>query len=160
MPRLREGDPRAGTYLLGHDATGDGYEVGGGMTLTICVPGTPSKLLAPNKARTVHYMAKAKVSRELRETGRLAALSVLSLFHDATRPIFTGPVVLTETIYWGRGERRVDLSAVPSLCKPLEDGLTDAGVWLDDSQVVTLIVKQQRDPDGFGYVTFEVEVAA
>jgi Holliday junction resolvase RusA-like endonuclease len=42
----------------------------------------------------------------------------------------------------------------------LEDGLTDAGVWGDDSQVVTLIVRQGRDPDGLGYVTFDVEPTA
>jgi hypothetical protein len=124
------------------------------MKLTITIPATPSKLLAPNKARTVHYLAKAEVSRPMRELARYTALAQRGTCGGG--PIFRGAVRLTETIYWGRGERRVDLSAIPSLCKPYEDGLTDANIWIDDSQVTRLIVEQYRAANGIGQTVLEV----
>ena len=56
-------------------------------------------------------------------------------------------------------ERRVDLSAIPSLCKPYEDALTDAQIWGDDAQVVRLIAEQGKAKDGIGFVELIVEGA-
>ena len=121
--------------------------------LTITVPGTPSKKLSPNAARRTHYHEKSDISAELRDRAMLAALAVRP--HGRV-PMLSGDVVLEITVYWGKGERRVDLSAIPAMCKPLEDGLTDAGIWRDDSQVRRLIVEQFRDPDKVGKVEMTV----
>ena len=49
------------------------------------------------------------------------------------------------------------ISEIPSLCKPLEDGLTDAHIWRDDAQVARLIVEQGRAADGIGVTLLIVE---
>ena len=131
------------------------------MIVTVVIPVTPSKLLAPNKARTVHYLKKADASRAMRD---LALMPALAARHEAIGnlgggPVFAGPVTLTERVVWGKGERRVDLSAIPSLCKPYEDALTDAQIWGDDAQVVRLIAEQGKAKDGIGFVELIVEGA-
>lgn len=126
-------------------------------SIVIEIPGTPDKCLAPNAARRTHYMHKSKVSSEMRDRGMLAALSVRP---TGVVPMFAGPVTLYLTVLWGKGERRVDLSAIPAMTKPFEDGLTDAGIWDDDRQVTRLIVEQGKDPARVGRTVLRVVEAA
>jgi Holliday junction resolvase RusA-like endonuclease len=116
---------------------------------TVRLVGTPDKRLTPN-AR-IHHLRRSDLTRDLRQCAFLAA--------KVGRPLFTGPVVLTERIFWGKGQRKTDLSAIPLLCKAIEDGLTDAEIWIDDAQVVRLIAEQGKDRDGTGYVELIVEDA-
>lgn len=150
-PTTGEGDPIALRGITGP-------QNGIGRSLTIVVPGTPDKRLTPNAARRTDWRVKADVSRELRHRAMIAALGARNTVGGG--PLFAGPVVLTERIWWGRGERRTDLSAVPLLCKAIEDGLTDAVIWRDDAQVVRLVVEDhRRDPAGVGYVELRIEEA-
>lgn len=121
-------------------------------TLVIVVHGTPSKLLTVNAARRTHYMAKAKVSKAMRTVGWAAARELVG---EGVR--FAGSVRVTETVYWGKGERSVDLDTIAPMCKPYLDGFTDAGVWVDDKQMVELTVRQERASDGVGRVRIVVE---
>jgi hypothetical protein len=125
---------------------------------TVRLVGTPDKRLTPN-AR-IHHLRRSDLTRDLRQCAFLAAKAARP---DGGwyigRPLFTGPVVLTERIFWGKGQRKTDLSAIPLLCKAIEDGLTDAEIWIDDAQVVRLIAEQGKDRDGTGYVELIVEDA-
>lgn len=127
---------------------------------TVRLVGTPDKRLAPNAARTLHYHKRAEIESDLRGAAGLAAKQARPDQGWYTgRPLFTGPVVLTERIFWGKGQRKTDLSAIPLLCKAIEDGLTDAEIWIDDAQVVRLICEQGKDKTGVGYVEMIVEEA-
>lgn len=71
-----------------------------------------------------HWADKAKRTRLLRAMGKSAAVK-------AGAPRFTVPVHVTATIH-GRTARRVDPANAYPTVKALVDGLTDAGVWVDD----------------------------
>lgn len=117
--------------------------------ITVVIPGTPDKRLAPNAVRRIHFHERNRLSGELRDTGMLAALAIRP--HGRV-PMFSGDVVLEETIYWGKGERRIDLDGIPLMLKSALDGLCDAGLLSNDSQVKKLVTEQYRDAQGLGRV--------
>ena len=120
--------------------------------ITIVVPGSPSPELAPN--RRAHGFAKAAATRQHRQDACYAAYAVAP--HAIDVPGFLGPVAVSVLIRWGKGHRRHDLDSCAVCAKPYLDGLTDAGIWRDDRQIVCLAVMQERDPSGRGEVVITV----
>jgi Holliday junction resolvase RusA-like endonuclease len=93
---------------------------------TIC-PCVPDADLSPN-AR-VHWRVRARKVKALREFVYWATKA------DAPIEPFTGPVVLTISVGWPVGRKRHDDDNMVSLCKTIVDGMTDAGWFVNDSQV-------------------------
>lgn len=85
----------------------------------------PCALPTPNSR--LHWAARAKLTRTLRNTSRIIAQSVR---HDWARP--TGRVHITLTLLRGKGQKFLDVDAVPAALKPVLDGLVDAGWARDD----------------------------
>jgi hypothetical protein len=121
------------------------------MKLTIEIPMTPSKKLSPN-----HGLDKRWKSDETKSARYAALQCARAALGGQSTPVFAHHVWVVETVYWGKGERKVDLDAVPVMCKPYLDGICDAQIIVNDSQVARLIVEQYRAPDGIGKTTIEV----
>jgi Holliday junction resolvase RusA-like endonuclease len=91
------------------------------------VPCVPDADLSPN-AR-VHWGVRARKVANLRNFVGWAVKA------DAPDEPFAGPVVLTISVGWPVGRKRHDDDNMVSLLKTVVDGMTDAGWWVNDSQV-------------------------
>ena len=108
------------------------------MTLTLPFP--PASL-SPNRARSLHWAAKAGIAREYREACGWAARA-----DWGTSPPLTPPVALTVTFVVGNG-RRYDRDNLIAAFKAGQDGLVDAGVIdRDDWQALTVAYAVERGP--------------
>lgn len=105
------------------------------VSITVVVPGNPSRRLAPN--RGVSKLHKGRDVAELREAAMYAGME------SADGMTFTGPVSLSVLVKWAKGERSKDLDSVAVMCKPALDGLVDAEIMRNDSQVKRLTVCQE-----------------
>lgn len=94
----------------------------------IVIPIPPSELL-PN-ARP-HWAAKARAAKHSRGAAYLCALEA----SGNTRPMW--PAAVCHIRWFARDKRglRLDDDNVISATKPARDGLTDAGIWVDDNKV-------------------------
>jgi Holliday junction resolvase RusA-like endonuclease len=100
------------------------------------VPCVPDSDLSPN-AR-VHWRVRARKVASFREFVGWATKS------DAPPEPFAGPVVLTVSVGWPVGRKRHDDDNMVALCKTMVDGITDAGWWVNDSQVsINRPIKQE-----------------
>lgn len=79
----------------------------------------------------------------------------------------TGPLAVSVTICWaGKRGRLPDADNALAMCKPVLDGLTDAHVWHDDSQIDRLsVVQEHLDKDTRahypnGCIVIDIEEAA
>lgn len=120
------------------------------LTITVVVPGSPDRILAPN--RRAHGYAKAAATAQHRGDAKYAAMHYIHGSGIRNLP-FTGPVSVLASIEWGAGERRKDLDSCAVMVKPYIDGLVDAGVLINDSQMKLLSVQQGR---GIGSVILTV----
>ena len=77
----------------------------------------------------LHWAVKARRVKALREFVYWQTRD-----HAPAQP-FTGPVVVTVSVGWPKGRKRHDDDNMVSLLKAAIDGMTDAGWWLNDSQV-------------------------
>lgn len=129
------------------------------VLVVIKVPGSPDRILAPN--RRAHGRAKAAATAQHRGDAKYAALAVMGgmLLTDGgvDIPLFTGPVAVSLLVRWAKGARSKDLDSVAICCKPFCDGLTDAKIWDDDRQIAKLTIQQERDATGKGEVVITVE---
>lgn len=98
----------------------------------------PDRRLSPN-ART-HWAAKAKLTREHRTRAMLLALAALP---STVQPKLT--IATVQIDWYHRTAHRLDSTNAIGSCKAYEDGLTDAGIWHDDSGVTHLPVRQFTD---------------
>lgn len=124
--------------------------------LTIVIPMSPPSELFPNRRhRRGGLHPGIKAAEQCRLVAGSAARKV------AARTPLTGPVELT--IHAGYGYRRVtpDLDATISACKAFLDGVVDAGIMIDDSQVVRIVATHEKlksnrkaRADGFTALTF------
>jgi Holliday junction resolvase RusA-like endonuclease len=130
-------------------------------TRTLTIPQTPPRALMPNATtvpgrrgpRRMHWGDKATAIREYREfVGWIAK----QRFDGQPTPIFAGSVRATVIVNWEKGRKCGDTTNVEAALKPLWDGLTDAGVWADDKQLVDVTLVQGRDPYGCGSVVIEL----
>lgn len=110
------------------------------MSIKVTIPIAPESAMMPNQlSKQAHWRKRAKVRKECREIARYAAMS--SGHHIEP---FAGPVELT--IHAAYGHKRVtpDLDATIAACKPFFDGLVDAGILADDSQVQKITATHQK----------------
>jgi Holliday junction resolvase RusA-like endonuclease len=122
-------------------------------TWTVTIPQTPPRALMPNVARRLHWAERAKATKAYREyVGWIAKGFVV----PPAAPYFAGPVRATVIVNWEKGRRRGDTTNVEAALKPLWDGLTDAGVWVDDRQLIDVVLVQGRDVEGRGHVFIEI----
>lgn len=137
---------------------------GVGETMTVyrttigCVPESD---LSANRSMRVHPMRRHRLTKALRE------FTYWQAREDAPPEPLTGPVMVTIGIGWPKGRKRQDPSNVGHCLKPVIDGLTDAGYWMDDKQVTIREPIQQQtwgewqDRGGWlhphGVMTIEVE---
>jgi Holliday junction resolvase RusA-like endonuclease len=120
---------------------------------TVTIPQTPPRALMPNVARRLHWAERGKATKAYREyVGWIAKGFVV----PPAAPYFVGPVRASVIINWEKGRKRGDTTNVEAALKPLWDGLTDAGVWADDKQLVDVTLVQGRDPYGCGSVVIEL----
>jgi Holliday junction resolvase RusA-like endonuclease len=70
--------------------------------------------------------------------------SKLAMMGYAPDTPITGPVSLGIYVAWGHGRRTPDLDAIPTATKACTDALADAGIILDDRQVVSITVGQEK----------------
>lgn len=122
--------------------------------ITIVVPGSPDRILAPN--RRAHGLAKAEATRQLRRDAGFAALMVMPAVRRDS-PLFAGPVAVVVRVRWGTGHRRHDLDSTAMMSKPAIDGIVDAGILKNDAQIARLTIEQERDPTGRGEVVIRIE---
>ena len=68
---------------------------------------------------------------------------------------------MTISVYWPRKRRRHDLDNALAMTKAATDGLTDAGVFDDDRQIVAIHVSQDRAGPDYpcGCIVFDIEEA-
>jgi Holliday junction resolvase RusA-like endonuclease len=113
------------------------------------VPCVPDAQIGSNGR--LHWAVKARRVKSLREFVYWATKA------DAPDKPFTGPVVLTISVGWPVGRKRHDDDNMVSLLKTCVDGMTDAGWWVNDSQVsIKRPIKQEpwskwRDVGGWLY---------
>lgn len=94
-------------------------------------------LLSPN-AR-VHWAKRHKHGSSARETAGWLARE-----QRPARP-FGGSLAVSVTICWANKRGKLpDADNALSMCKPVIDGLSDAGIWQDDRQIAQLTVRQER----------------
>jgi len=122
-------------------------------SVTITVPGSPDRILAPN--RRAHGRAKAEATAQHRHDARYAALDQLAATVPYD-PLFAGPVSVLALVRWAKGERSKDLDSCAVCVKPYIDGLVDARLMSNDSQMKILTVQQERDGTGRGEVVLTV----
>ena len=116
-------------------------------------------LLSPN-AR-VHWAKRHKHGTTARETAGWLARE-----QRPARPL-SGPLAVSVTICWANKRGKLpDADNALAMCKPVLDGLTDAHVWHDDSQIDRLsVVQEHLDKDTRahypnGCIVIDIEEAA
>lgn len=98
--------------------------------LTITLP-LPHKLLSPNQ--TPHPVVFRRLKRKARGDAQIAALVALQTAGMADSPRWTA--VTVECRVYCTTQRRRDADNFTASMKAAMDGLTDAGIWTDDSVV-------------------------
>lgn len=130
-------------------------------SVTITVPGTPNACLSLNGR--AHWRVKAKHAAAFRAVARYAALSRRTE-HPGTRdtpiPPIRGSVMVDYVFGWEKGRKRMDFDNLVGLGKPVLDGVVDSGLLPDDRVVVGMTAKQERDPEGLGFVRVTITEAA
>lgn len=130
------------------------------MPLTVVIPLTPPSDLFPNAARRLDYHRRHALEKDLREASFVAALAAAQQIRDINGGIiFLGPVTVDVVVHWEKGRRRPDCSALALAVKAMEDGLTDAGIWRDDSQVVRSCYSQWKASPTGGHTSFTIRPA-
>lgn len=86
-----------------------------------------------------HYYGQSGHRKFIRPAGLKFRQEVAEIVADAGHPTIEGRVWLFVTVS-PANKRRQDID---NRAKPLQDALTHAGVWLDDSQVDLLLLYRQ-----------------
>ena len=116
--------------------------------LRVVIPMVPASALNPNRAyRRGGWQPRRAAAAVLREMTWAVAMEV-----QPEAPM-VGRVTVAAVIRWPKARRRLDYDASVAVLKPVLDGLTDAGWWRDDRQVVALHVEQET-----GHATGEVVI--
>lgn len=127
--------------------------------IEVIIPMEPNNKLFPNnRHRRGGYYPGVAVASECRQTARYAAMA--SGMH--IEPI-NGDVAITLHAAYGYKRVAPDLDATISACKPFIDGIVDAGVLVDDSQVKKITATHEKirakrgsKPQGFTRIQIEV----
>ena len=127
------------------------------MEVTVTVPMDPPSALLPNKRhRRGGLYPGISAATESREVAKYAAMN-----DRGQRPTISGPVELEVHAAYGYKRVTPDLDGTLSACKPMIDGLVDAGIIYDDDQVQRLIVtheklKTRKHVKPQGYTVFRI----
>lgn len=124
------------------------------VSLVVTVPMCPPRHVSPN-AR-VHWSVRSSSVSAYREAAGWAAREALGC---CAYPFFVGDVEVEVTVRWSRGRRRVDVDNAVAMLKPALDGLTDARVWRDDRQIVSIALRQEHGVGGVGETVIVVRGA-
>lgn len=136
---------------------------------------TPSTDVRPNRNTGFNQAAGAIARAEkarLKEMTRLAAVSWKNA-PGAPQPralrkwLYPKNSIVTVTVFWEKNptakypngvyRKNVDgHDTLPAMCKGIVDGLTEAGILQDDSEI-DATYNQEKDPAGRGYVRITVE---
>lgn len=108
------------------------------MIRRVIVPTVPDAVLSPNRVAKYGFHAKRRARAELQRAAWAAALEARE-----ENPI-EGDLRVTARILWPPGARRKDLDNLGAMLKGCWDGFTDAAFWVDDRQMVSLTVTQDR----------------
>ena len=127
--------------------------------IEVVIPIEPNNHLFPNsRSRRGGFYKGINASQECRATARYAAMA--SGVH--VEP-YSGPVALTLFAAYGYKRKLPDLDATISACKPVNDGLVDAGILADDDQVQKITAthaklkgKRGEKPQGFTRIQIEM----
>jgi hypothetical protein len=114
--------------------------------MIVIVPGCPDRILAPN--RRAHGREKAAATLQHRRDACFASVEAYmdgshSVEGVVSLPLFTGPVSVAAHVRWAKGERVHDLDSCAVMVKPAIDGLVDAGIMANDSQMCLLTISQE-----------------
>lgn len=116
--------------------------------ITLVLP-IPDRVLSPN-AR-VHWAVKAKAVKHARTLAKLAALRV-------GRPMWKS--VTVQCIVTMKTRRKFDRDNLLSMCKAYFDGIADAGVVVNDSEMIYLPVKFTEPDKENPRLTINIENAS
>ncbi len=105
------------------------------MTLTIVLP-LPHRNLSPN-ARC-HHMQKARHTEKARRDAGYATLAAINELSGSNESSMPWALATAKATFYFRAKNRRDKSNMGAWLKAYEDGITDAGVWRDDSVVTWL----------------------
>ena len=108
------------------------------MIITLCIP---PAILSPNKQS--HWAVKARRAKKYRAEARIAAIAAFNEL-GVDPPRFATASIKCRFYYRNKARRDADNSMAS--IKSGIDGLTDAGVWIDDSGVTWLPVELLHDP--------------
>ena len=112
----------------------------------------PDKRLAPNGRKKLHHMTESRLTKPWRQLGREVG--------EACGWSSPAEFELTETIHWHTDDidRCPDNDAVPSMLKPIIDGLVDAKVIRNDSQrwCKRLTIEQSRGASTPTHITLVI----
>ncbi len=87
-----------------------------------------------------HYYCQSGKRKYISKDGQKFRAQVAEIVSAAGHPTLEGRVALFASVY-PKNRIRQD---VDNRAKPLQDALTHAGVWLDDSQVDLLVLARQQ----------------
>lgn len=118
--------------------------------ISIVIDRTPPKELWPNKRR--HPRSKEPYIAAFKAAAAAGAQNVLVGREWA----WDGPIMLHVEIYWPRGQRRLDYDNAIGALKAAQDGIF-AKLGADDRQVMGVLLQQDWDRLGDGYIVYTVE---
>ena len=106
------------------------------MIRRVIVPSCPADVLSPN-ARA-HWSRKNRAAQDYRALAKYAALQ------DGPLDPLLGPLSVEVRVLWPARRRKADADNALASVKAAVDGLTDAGVWGDDRQIVRMSIEQEK----------------
>ena len=106
--------------------------------MTITLP-LPPQHLKPNSRS--HWRAKAKAVAQYRSDARYAAMAAA---YDCQQIECFAAATVRIRAYWPT-TRKMDPDNLIASMKAAFDGLTDAGIWLDDRELTLLPCLQDKD---------------
>lgn len=109
------------------------------MRHTIVIPMAPDSYLFPNKqSKSLYWGGRSTHRRTCREIAKKAAAKL------GISPPLSGEVVVSIHARYGYRRRVPDLDATVAASKPFWDGVVDAGVLNDDSQIVRIVATHEK----------------
>ena len=126
------------------------------MIFTFELMHTKAQLQLLNSNDNVNWHKAAKIKKDLRGLGAREAWVYLAN-HEPTEPFSTTKQVNVLVRVYSPTRRRIDPLNLWPTVKPLEDGMTDAGLWTDDNSEV--IVHHDFSYGGLsGSKAFKIEI--
>ncbi len=106
----------------------------GGCDVKIVLP-LPSSKLSQN-AR-VHWRTRANETKKMRGYAKYAAIAAINELIHTDHGLPWKSATVKCSFFFAKVNRR-DKANFDAMCKPIWDGFTDAGLWVDDDQLTHL----------------------